>query len=290
MEKKIYTSKIDNQKIVYYTWKVKNPKGVLHLVHGSIDYALHYKDLIDFMNDNNYSVYAMDLRGHGETVKNDIKGYFGKDGHLNVLDDVHNLNEIIKKENRGLDITLLGHSMGSFIVRSYITKYNDVNKVIAVGTNHPSWFMNSTMIAISKMSKGEKPGKFINNLSYVPFNKKFKSEKDRLSWLSKNLDNRNIVKASPHTKFIMTNNGFYTMGQWIKMFKDKKIDNRIPVLLLNGSDDPVGKNGKEVRKALRHYKKLGYDVEHIEYNRLRHEILCEDEPKVFEDIIHFIEK
>ena len=298
MKKSTFNSSLDKEKIVYYTWEITKPKAVFQIVHGSVEYALRYDEFAKYLNKAGFSVYMMDVRGHGETGKKKIFGHFAdKDGAKLVLSDVNDLNNIIKKKkkNNKKKIILFGHSMGSFIVRSYATKYKDINILIPCGTNHPPKVLNNLLSLISgKKSKkeGNEPAHFLASLSYNAFDKKFKGQGE-LAWLSKRVENVENYKASEFTRFKMTNKGFNDMSIWMKSFTNKKevihMNKRIPVLLLNGSNDPVGNMGKDVKKATKFYKKLGYDVTHIEYKDMRHEILNEDDrTKVFKDVVDFV--
>ncbi len=301
MKTKEFISKIDKCKITYYTWEVQNPKAIVHIVHGSIEYALRYDTFAKVLNANGYSVYAMDLRGHGETGKRTRFGYFGeKDGYRLVWDDVHTINNIIKKEHPKKKIVLIGHSMGSFITRSYITQYHDTDMLIAIGSAQKSRIenkFNQFLIKFNLMSKNKakKPGKFFYRMLYLKLAKPFKEENDPLSWLSKEVKNREAYKNSEYTGFMMTNRGFYDMSIWMDVLTDKKqiknISQDYPILLLNGAEDPVGSMGKEIHLAHHWHKKHGLNSKHIEYKNMRHEILNEKDRKIVEkDILQFIQK
>ena len=286
----------DKKEIVYYSWEVKEPKAVFQIVHGSIEYALRYDEFAKELNKAGFSVYAMDVRGHGATETENRGHIADVDGADLVLKDVHQLNKIIKEKNGDIKLALLGHSMGSFIVRAYVTKYHDVDILIAIGTNHKPKAMVNLLRYVAKTKAvkrgGAKPGKFLNNLSYKAFDKKFKGQGD-LAWLSLSKENRKNYRKSPLTKFIMSNQSFYEFSTWMKMFTNKnEVQNMSPdlrILLLNGTDDPVGSMGKEVIKANKMYTKLGYYCAHIEYRDLRHEILNEETRElVYEDIIGFV--
>ena len=301
MKTREFISKIDKCKITYYTWEVKNPKAVVHIIHGSIEYALRYDNFAQTLNANGYSVYAMDIRGHGETGKRTQFGYFGdKNGYQLVWNDVNTINKIIKKENPNKKIVLIGHSMGSFIARSYVTQYHDVDMLIAIGSAQKPKIQNKFNKFLIKFNlinknKAKKPGKFFYRMLYLKLAKPFKKENDPLAWLSKKVKNREVYKKSEYTGFMMTNRGFYDMAIWMDVLTNKNqiknISKNLPILLLNGADDPVGSMGKEIHIAQQWYKKYGLNSTHIEYKNMRHEILNERGKKTVEnDILKFIQK
>ena len=94
--------------------------------------------------------------------------------------------------------------------------------------------------------------------------------------------------------FIFTTAAFRDMFDGLKFItkrdniKNTRID--LPILLISGGEDPVGNNGKMVKKAYNEYKKCG--IENIEmklYNGMRHEILNEiGKEEVYQDILAWI--
>ncbi|WKX02808.1 alpha/beta fold hydrolase [Candidatus Mycoplasma mahonii] len=296
MKKEVFQASNDKTKITYYSWKINNPKATFQILHGSIEHAIRYDHFAKTLNKAGFSVYAMDIRGHGETGKRGILGHIADHNGANkVLHDVHQLNNIIKSETYGKKLILLGHSMGSFIARAYVTKYNDIDIIIPIGTNQKPriviHFLN-LLAEIKSIRHAQDGGTFISNWSYKSFNNKFKDE-GKFAWLSNNKLNRENYSNDALTKFEMSNKSFSVFSNWMKMFTSKieasNMDKKVCVLLLNGVLDPVGSMGKEVAKANKFYTKLGYYSEQIEYEDMRHEILYDDlKELVYHDIIQFV--
>ena len=149
--------------------------------------------------------------------------------------------------------------------------------------------MSSFIIATGN---SKKPGKIFHNISYKKYNKSFKNEDDD-AWLSKNIVNRNIYKNSPYPKPIMCYQGFYDIFHWMDIMTSrhhsKHINKNLPILLLNGKDDPVNSYGRDIRRANIFYKSLNCNSKHIEYPKMRHELLNEvNNSVVYKDIMNFI--
>lgn len=76
----------------------------------------------------------------------------------------------------------------------------------------------------------------------------------------------------------------YQKNNVLRMKKD------LPILIISGQDDPVGKKGKGVGKLYGIY--LKYNFKHVNmklYPMMRHEILNEKEKiKVFTDVLDFL--
>ncbi len=97
--------------IVYRQWLLPEPKAVFLLIHGLGAHSGRWEFLADFFLRNNFSSYAIELKGFGETK--DLRGHIGS---FDVyFEDILSLYTIIKKENPGKNIFLIGESMGALI-------------------------------------------------------------------------------------------------------------------------------------------------------------------------------
>ena len=101
------------------------PKAILQIVHGMAEYVERYEDFATFMTEHGYIVVGEDHLGHGKSVgENGKRGFFCEgDAASIVVRDVHRLHEEIVGEYPTLPCFILGHSMGSFITRNYLTEY-----------------------------------------------------------------------------------------------------------------------------------------------------------------------
>lgn len=97
--------------IIYKRWVAQPSKAVLLLVHGLGAHSGRWLFLADFFLKNNISSYSLELRGFGET-----RGLRGHVDSLNVyFEDIRRLHRIIKEENPGRKIFILGESLGGVI-------------------------------------------------------------------------------------------------------------------------------------------------------------------------------
>ena len=116
------------------------PKGVFHVVHGMTEHIGRYDTFLKEMAESGYVVVAYDNLGHGKTAKDKSElGFIAKkNGWKKITDDVYAVSKIIKEEYPGLPYYLMGHSMGSFIVRNAAATYPDLmDKLIVMGTGGP---------------------------------------------------------------------------------------------------------------------------------------------------------
>ena len=105
-------------------------KAVIVIVHGLCEHLGRYDYLTERLNNSDISVYRFDHRGHG---KSEGKRVFYNDFN-EIVDDVNCVVDLAIKENPGLPIFVLGHSMGGYAVALFGTKYpNKVTGLITSG-------------------------------------------------------------------------------------------------------------------------------------------------------------
>ena len=104
-------------------WRPEGPpRGVVQLVHGISEHIGRYDSFARFLAEHGFAVVGHDHLGHGRPARNPSEfGWFAdRDGWKHVVKDVRALRERVGAEYPGLPCFLLGHSMGSFVVRGYL--------------------------------------------------------------------------------------------------------------------------------------------------------------------------
>ncbi len=294
-----FTSR-DGIAISYHAWlPEEKPVAILQIAHGMAEFADRYDDFANFMNKQKIAVYANDHRGHGKTAGSlENTGYFAKkNGWMKVVDDMRTFTELINKEHQKTPVFLLGHSMGSFLARTYITKYDDINGVILSGTaaNPPAVIGAGKFLSFvnSLFKNGKAPSKFFDNMSFGSFNKPFKNE-GPMSWLSRDKDQVKKYVDDPFCGFICSlrffRDLFFGLGYISKYKNNEHIRFTLPIYVIAGSQDPVGANGEGPRKVANTYRHWHIeDVELSIYHGARHEILNETNKQVvYNDILEWI--
>lgn len=286
-----------------YKWENENikPKGVVQIAHGMSETALRYEYFAKHLTENGYIVYINDHRGHGKTAEIiDNVGYLAdKDGFTCLVEDMNILTNIIKDENDDLPVYLFGHSMGSFASQRYIMEYgNNINGVILSGSNGKQGFILNVaekLISYEIKKNGRKHrSKRLDNLIFGGNNKKFKPSKTDFDWLSR--DEKEVDKyiKDPFCGVLFTCGFFYDFIKGLKEIEDrhnlKKVPLDLPMYIISGDEDPVGKNGKGVLRLKNRYINLGVkDVSCKLYEGGRHEMLNEiNKDEVIENIILWI--
>ncbi len=274
-------------------------KAVLQIAHGMAEHKERYENFANFLCSIGVAVYINDHLGHGGSVtNNDEKGYFGENGYKTLMDDCSILTDIAKDDYPAIPYFIFGHSMGSFIVRNYLIKYGDnVDAAIICGTGgpNPAAGMGISMAKIIGKLKGSDHyrSKFINNLAFGSYNKRFEGRTE-FDWLSKDNDIVDTYIADEDCGFLFTVNGFIGLFSALKDANSKEtIDStpNIPIIFIAGQDDPVGNYGKGVLSVYDNMIKSGHDkVDMILYPKARHEILNESDivNDIYRDIENFI--
>lgn len=123
-----FSNHFSNQgtKLFYRAWTVDSPKALVVIAHGLGEHSGRYQNVAELLNELNYSVYALDHRGHGQSE--------GQKGHVGSFSeyhsDLHAFIQMTKNENPGLDCFLLGHSMGGLIATGYALRHKDIKGLI----------------------------------------------------------------------------------------------------------------------------------------------------------------
>lgn len=290
----------DGANIVYHKWASESEdiRAVVVIAHGMAEHAARYQEFASFLNDNFFMVYAPDHRGHGCTAGDaDKTGIFAsRQGWWKVVDDLHSVIQIAQSENPDKKIFLLGHSMGSFIVRTYICTYGStINGVILSGTgmNPRMTVLAGCVVAkLSSLLKGQNHrSKTLDKLSFGTFNRKYTSP---FQWLTRDQDIVDRYIADPYCGQVFTAGFFADLFCGLRFIGNINnltgIPKSLPVLIMSGSDDPVGNYGKGVEKVVAQLKKVGLrNVDFKLYDGARHEILNEtNRSEVFDDSIQWL--
>lgn len=275
-------------------------KAILQIAHGMVEFIDRYESFADYLCSKGILVTGNDHLGHGGSVESrDDWGYFGDNGNEILIEDMYSLTKLTKEEYPDKPYFLLGHSMGSFYARQYLTCHGDeLTGAIIMGTGMEGLNKIKAGMFLCKLMASVKGWRyrssFVNNMSFGAYNKKFEPARTKVDWLTKDESIVDWYLNEPRCTFTFTLNGYYQMFKGISSLYDKEKLNRIPkqlpVFFVSGKDDPVGSFGKEVEKSVESLKEAG--IENIKlklYPDDRHEILNEtDKEVVYQDIYDWL--
>lgn len=299
-----FPSKDGNTEIHTIEWKPQGEvKAVLQICHGMVEYMNRYDEFAEFLCNKGCYVVGNDHLGHGKSIQSKREyGFFNeKYGNACLLGDMHTLRQRTLKKYPNIPYFMLGHSMGSTLVRQYIQMYgNGLSGVALIGVvsdEKPGTLrIVKRLCRVLAAFKGwHYRSKFLDNLAIGRYNKGYKQARTRVDWVTSDTKRLDEYVADPLCSFVFTVNAYYHMfSGMLKMQKKENIymiPKTIPILVAAGSEDPVGNFGKGVRKVYEKYKGAGIqDVSLRLYAGDRHELLNEtDRRQIYSDMYEWLE-
>ena len=108
-------------------------RAVLQLSHGMVEFIDRYKPLAENLAARGILVTGNDHLGHGDTAQAGEHGHYGEpNGRCHLLNDLHTMNRILHERFPDTPIILYGHSMGSFLTRTYIIDHPEGLKGVVI--------------------------------------------------------------------------------------------------------------------------------------------------------------
>ena len=299
-----YDSRDDRHKIHALRWRPEQePVCVLQLVHGMAEHIERYDDFACYMAKKGILVVGNDHLGHGRSINNaDERGYFcERDALTVVVRDIHRLKKLTQEQNPGKPYFILGHSMGSLLLRNYLFRYgNGIDGAILTGTaSQPALMTKPGMLLLRLIGlvKGKKyRSKLASKLVNGDCNGRIPDQRTEFDWLSTDPAVVDRYIADEGCGYLFTINGYLTLVKSVDRLNHKayleRMPKNLPVIFLSGEEDPVGNYGAGVRRAYGQFQKAGMkNTEMKLYPGLRHEILNEPcKKEIYDDIYAFIMK
>lgn len=294
-----YVNSADGIHMIHgYRWYVPNRNyiGVLQLVHGMLEYIERYSEFAEKMAEAGYYVIGHDHLGHGDSVNGmEELGHLGEEGAVLWLKDMELVRRMAVAAVPRVPYVMLGHSMGSFLVRRYLIYHGErVDGAILMGTGHQNLLMvkGGLMTAYAGMFQGGREGrsKVLDLLTLGGYAKQFPDNAHTGSWMSRDPQVLLAALQDPKRRFHFSRGAyealFRTIEEDIDVRRARKMPKNLPILILSGEEDPVGEHGKGVRRFEAMLKKIGMkSVVCKLYPGARHELLCElNKEQVTEDI------
>ena len=302
----------DHDSIEIFVYKFEpeiEPKAVVQIVHGLAEHAKRYTRVAEYLCKGGYVCYAADARGHGRTAGDLTEvtlagnaGVLGPNGWRGVVNDIHELSMIIKKENPNLPLFIIGHSWGAFLTQDYIQEWGSLLKgCILSGTNGK---VRALVIKAGKIIlKGEIKKRGLTEPSQKMYDMNFKSnnhdwQNDEgatgFEWLSRDKDEVQKYIDDPWCGFVPP------ATLWLEFIKgfekslnsknEQKIPKDLPIFFISGSMCVIGNKTKGIRAMIKRFNKYGIkDVTFKFYQDARHEIFNEtNREEVLSDVVNWL--
>jgi alpha-beta hydrolase superfamily lysophospholipase len=291
----------DHFQVQAYSWIVAKPVAIVQITHGMMEHAGRYDHFARWLNENQVAVYASDHIGHGLTAKSasDLGHFPEKDDWHRSVDILHHLTLKIRTLHPGVPVFLLGHSMGSLLVQTYMMQYGrEMDGYILSGAVRQSPIIANTGLLIagtlSFLFGPADRSKLLVYLGYGQYNNRLKPHRTSFDWLSTVESTADEYISSPICGFPCSNmfyRNFFHGFKYISKLKNlKQVPPGMPVCIFAGRMDPAGKFGKDPKKINYLLSKFARaQVQMKLYPKGRHEMLNEiNRDEVYQDLLEWI--
>lgn len=281
----------------------EKPKAILQIAHGVTEYILRYEQFAEYLVEKGIMVVGNDHLGHGKSIAKDSEPmYFGPTGSWKwAVEDMYTCTKMIKEKYPEIPYYMLGFSLGSFLLRTYLIEYPgiaDAAIIMGTGETPPVQIALAKFIANKEAKKvGENhTSPMIKKLTFDTYNKFFAPNRTDYDWLCSDNEGLDEYIADQMRGGNLSAGLFREMLSGMKFTSEiknlKKMNLNTPILFISGDEDPVGEKGKGVIKAYHKFQDIGMkDVEIKLYPKLRHDILHEKcKKEIYEYVYNWIEK
>jgi len=233
------------------------PRATVVLAHGASEHSGRYEHVAAAFNERDYSVWALDHRGHGRSGGRRV--YFER--FDDVLADLHAFIARARKELSGEKPFLLGHSMGGAVSTAYAIRYDGELAGLVLSNPVASIATAPGAVAVSNLLSAVAPRLGVYSVDAEGVSRDLeevrKYVEDPLNFHGK-LPARTVAE----------------LGREVGAFTDRAAAITVPLLIMYSSTDPiVAPSGSEMLA-----ERVGSDdVTLRNWEGLRHELLNEPE-------------
>ena len=300
-----FTFASSNGKSTVYAQKflpAGTPRGIIQIAHGVSEHIGRYEEFMTFLAGRGFVVVANDHIGHGKSAASDEDlGIFDeKDGWDRAVEDMDKLHDMTREEFPDIPYIFFGHSMGSYLLRTYLIRHPEkADLAILSGTGgQPRPIVAAGLGAAEttvKVYGARKISKLLIAMAFGTYNNGYEQKRTEFDWLSSVPEIPDAYIADPKCGFPPTASLFRDLFYGIMYDSDKenlaKMNKDMPVLMISGWKDPVGENGKGVKRVFRMFCEAGMKHVHLKlYPHCRHELLNETiKSEVMDDIAKWID-
>lgn len=270
--------------------------ATIQICHGMLEHIGRYDAFAREMNREGIAVIGHDQLGHGKTALPGRLGIFAEEkGAAFLLKDIGRIQDYIKRQHAGVPHFMLGHSMGSFLIRRFLTlPESEINGAILMGAGNKTpaklWIGTKAVEYAVRKEGRAYYNRRLHQMVLGAYNRPFEPGESNHEWLSRDGQSNRKFDEDPYCQFIFSNGAyqdfFQVMNELARRGQFEQIPTKLPILLLSGAEDPVGDKGKGIKKIYEEYRALRLsDVEMKLYPNARHELINElNREEVYRDI------
>lgn len=297
MKKLYFKSQIDKMEIPYYYYQSirKNTNNNIIIFHGMCEPAIRYTEFANFLCNNGYNVFVMEIRGHGELKdqqKNPKYGDFGKKGIKNIYSDVKTFLHLLET-NYYINVkntTIFGHSLGSLIATKVFID-TDYKNIVISGFPMKNKLTVRIGLVITKLEKLLlRKRSILKKFGYIASYYLLDNTSTDYDLLSRNESEVKKYMDSKYCNYDVTPNffnGIFKMMLYI--FKRyKKVNKASKMLVIYGTDDLIVTKSI-IMKMLHYWRKKQVSITIIENKKGRHESLNElNKYQIYDHVLQWL--
>ncbi|HEY0972999.1 MAG TPA: alpha/beta hydrolase [Solimonas sp.] len=260
-------------------------RAIVQIVHGMAEHGARYARLAQALVAAGYAVYAQDLPGHGRSVRaaDELGHVDDTEGWTQTLAAINAVRSLAEREQRGAPLFLLGHSRGSFLLQDYVIEHGRglAGAIFSAGNGDlgPLRAIGTGLLRLEALWHGRAHRSAIaDHLTFKDFNRRFKPARTDFDWLSRDAAEVDAYVADPLCGFRCS------CALWLELMamgarmddpqRLARVPKNLPVLLINGEDDPACRGATGARALERIYREAGLDDVALKlYAGARHELL-----------------
>ncbi len=253
----------------YYIFEPESDiRAVVQFAHGWVDYMERNENLINFFTSHGILVCGCDFIGHDMEQREGYGDFKLKNAWTYLVEDLMRFSRYIKKTYKAIPLFLYGHGLGSLVARMTVIQKIQYDGLIISGTSGKQHFCRRAKILTLIM-------------------KRWKGASYRSPFLQKMIIQRTHYESVEN---------FYCMGALRDMFHMlsqvskkswyREVPKDLPILLMSGSEDPVGLYGKGILEIENKLQKEECNVTMKLYEGMSHNIQDDtDRNIVFQDVL-----
>ncbi len=271
-------------RIAYYVYLPEGkPKCIVQIAHGMCENGVMYKGVARYLTDRGCVVCANDFLGHGRSVRGyeDVGFFAPKNGWRCIVRDMKTLTDLMVRNFPGTPVILVGHSMGSFAAREYLTWYGEsLAGCVLVGTSD-GFEAQKLLVGFARLLCLCRGGSFhvpgVLKCGCILFCAKMRRFSCGWDWLTRD---DSVRSAMERHCFDYTARAYYDIITLLDVISADdwaySVPEELPLLLMSGGKDPVGNCGRGVAHLFRRLKSAGRDNVKVRiYAKARHMLLHE---------------
>lgn len=288
----------DKRRLYYREWQSSgDADNIILIIHGMVEHSLRYSEFASFTADRGSDVFAFDLRGFGITgEKTNALGIMDRD---KTLRDIEFIARQLKNKNPRKPFILIGHSMGSLLVRDIIMNSGlKIDGALISGTPSVYSALEIAGLVLAGIERirisDKKESKLLWRINFGKYNSYFENPETFYDWLSSDRSEVKKYADDPLCGFAPCSKFYYDMiKSVIKLSRVKlsQLNRDADLFFIGGRKDPVSDFGRGPEIVSERFREAGYSNVKLKiYENCRHEPFHETiRESVFRDIADWIE-